>query len=118
MNETPENQKVLLALAKNMCAGAAWLQDTIGLHHHRDATLDAAILKLEGDPAATCANYYRLFLNIRGVDADLRFRKRASDLDRTFTNLTLGTTMSAYIIAANPGGESMPHPKVSKVVGV
>jgi hypothetical protein len=52
MNETPENQKVLLALAKKMRAGAAWLQDTIGLHHHRDATLDAAILKLEGDPAA------------------------------------------------------------------
>jgi hypothetical protein len=53
MNETPENQKVLLALAKNMRAGAAALQDVIGLHHHRDTTLNAAILKLEGDPAAT-----------------------------------------------------------------
>jgi hypothetical protein len=52
MNETPKNQKVLLALAKKMRAGAAALQDTIGLHHHRDTTLNAAILKLEGDPAA------------------------------------------------------------------
>ena len=52
MNETPENQKVLLALAKKMRAGAASLQDVIGLHHHRDTTLNAAILKLEGDPAA------------------------------------------------------------------
>ncbi len=52
MNETPDNQKVLLALAKNMRAGAATLQDVIGMHHHRDTTLNAAILKLEGDPAA------------------------------------------------------------------
>jgi hypothetical protein len=52
MNETPENQKVLLALAKKIRAGAASLQDTIGLHHHRDTTLNTAILKLEGDPAA------------------------------------------------------------------
>lgn len=52
MNETPKNQKVLLALAKKMRAGAANLQDTIGLHHHRETTLDAAVLKLEGYPAA------------------------------------------------------------------
>ena len=52
MNETPKNQNVLLALAKKIRAGAAALQDTIGLHHHRDTTLTAAILKLEGDPAA------------------------------------------------------------------
>jgi hypothetical protein len=52
MNETPENQKVLLALAKKIRAGAASLQDVIGLHHHRDTTLTTAILKLEGDPAA------------------------------------------------------------------
>jgi hypothetical protein len=52
MNETPENQKVLLAVAKKIRAGAATLQDTIGLHHHRDTTLNTAILKLEGDPAA------------------------------------------------------------------
>ena len=56
MNETPENQKVLLALAKNMRAGAATLQDVIGLHHHRDTTLNAAILKLEGDPAAAAGS--------------------------------------------------------------
>jgi hypothetical protein len=52
MNETPKNQKVLLALAKKMRAGAASLQAVIGLHHHTDATLNAAILKLEGDSAA------------------------------------------------------------------
>lgn len=52
MNETPENPKVLLALAKTMRGAAATLQDVIGLHHHRDTTLNAAILKLEGDPAA------------------------------------------------------------------
>jgi hypothetical protein len=37
---------------QKMRAGAATLQDVIGLHHHRDTTLNAAILKLEGDPAA------------------------------------------------------------------
>lgn len=56
MNETPDNQKVLLALAKMMRAGAATLQDAIGLHHHRDTTLNAAILKLEGDPAAAAGS--------------------------------------------------------------
>jgi len=52
MNETPKNQNVLLALSKAMRAGALTLQDVIGLHHHRNTTLNAAILKLEGDPAA------------------------------------------------------------------
>uniref|UniRef100_UPI003783CA8F fibronectin type III domain-containing protein n=1 Tax=Prosthecobacter sp. TaxID=1965333 RepID=UPI003783CA8F len=51
-NETPRNQKLLLALAKEMKSGAAALQDVIGLHHHRDTTFNTAILKLEGDPAA------------------------------------------------------------------
>ena len=51
MNETPDNQKVLLAVAKKIRAGAATLQDVIGLHHHRDTTLTTAILKLEGDPS-------------------------------------------------------------------
>ena len=52
MNETPESLKPLLALAKDQRGGAAALQVVIGLHHHTDATLNTAILKLEGDPAA------------------------------------------------------------------
>ena len=68
-------------------------------------------------PAATRATYYRLFLKIHGVDTDFQFIKRDSDLDHTFTNLTPGTTISAYIIAANPGGEAVPSPTVTKVVG-
>ena len=56
MNETPENQKILVAVAKKMRAGAAALQDTIGLHHHRDTTLNTAILKLEGDPDAAAGS--------------------------------------------------------------
>jgi hypothetical protein len=68
-------------------------------------------------PAATRATYYRLFLKIHGVDTDFRFLKRDSDLDHTLTDLTPGTTISAYVIAANPGGESVPSPTVTKVVG-
>jgi hypothetical protein len=68
-------------------------------------------------PAATRATYYRLFLKIHGVDTDFQFIKRDSDLDHTFTNLTPGTTISAYVIAANPGGEAVPSPTVTKVVG-
>ena len=68
-------------------------------------------------PAATRATYYRLVLKIHGVDTDFQFIKRDSDLDHTFTNLTPGTTISAYVIAANPGGEAVPSPTVTKVVG-
>ena len=68
-------------------------------------------------PAATRATYYRLFLKIHGVDTDFRFLKRDSDLDHTLTDLTPGTTVSAYVIAANPGGEAVPSPTVTKVVG-
>ena len=68
-------------------------------------------------PAATRATYYRLFLKIHGVDADFQFIKRDSDLDHTFTNLTPGATISAYVIAANPGGEAVPSPTVTTVVG-
>lgn len=67
--------------------------------------------------AATRATYYRLFVKVDGVDTDFRFLKRDSDLDHTLTDLTPGTTISAYIIAANPGGEAVPSPTVTKVVG-
>ena len=71
---------------------------------------------LEWDPAVR-ATYYRLFLKIHGVDTDFQFIKRDVDLDHTFTNLTPGTTISAYVIAANPGGEAVASPTVTKVVG-
>lgn len=67
--------------------------------------------------AATRATYYRLFVKVDGVDADFRFLKRDNDLDHTLTDLTPGTTISAYVIAANPGGEAVPSPTVTKVVG-
>ena len=66
---------------------------------------------------ATRATYYRLFIKIEGVDADFRFLKRDNDLDHTLTDLTPGTTVSAYVVAANPGGEAVPSPTVTKVVG-
>ena len=68
-------------------------------------------------PAATRATYYRVFIKIQGVDADFRFLKRDSDLDHILTDLTPGTTVSAYVIAANPGGEATPSPTVTKAVG-
>ncbi|HRJ11035.1 MAG TPA: hypothetical protein PLP58_20815 [Prosthecobacter sp.] len=43
--------------------------------------------------------------------------KRDSDLDHTLTGLTPGSTVAAYVIAANPGGEAAPSPTVTKVVG-
>ena len=52
MNETPRILRILLALAKEIMAGATQLQAVIGMHHHTDATLETAILKLEGDPDA------------------------------------------------------------------
>jgi hypothetical protein len=52
MNETLEALKPLLAQAKGLRTGAAQLQVAIGLHHHTATTLNAAILKLEGDPNA------------------------------------------------------------------
>ena len=67
--------------------------------------------------AATRATYYRLFVKVDGVDTDFRFVKRDSDLDHTLTDLTPGTTISAYVIAANPGGEAIASPTVTKVVG-
>lgn len=68
-------------------------------------------------PAATRATYYRVFIKIQGVDTDFRFLKRDSDLDHTLTDLTPGATVSAFVIAANPGGEAAPSPTVTKVVG-
>jgi len=56
MNETLDSLKPLLAQAKGLRAGAAALQAVIGLHHHTETTLNAAILKLEGDPAAAAGS--------------------------------------------------------------
>ena len=51
-NATPENRNVLLALAKRIHAGQLAHGASVGLHHHLAADMDAAIKKLEGDPAA------------------------------------------------------------------
>lgn len=51
-NETPRNQSILLPLAADMLAGQVALQDSVGLHHHRDTTLEPRILALKGDPGA------------------------------------------------------------------
>ncbi len=67
--------------------------------------------------AARRASYFRLFIKIEGVDADFRFLKRDEDLDHVIAGLTPGTTISAYVIAANAGGEAAPSPTVTKVVG-
>jgi hypothetical protein len=56
-------------------------------------------------------------VKVDGVDTDFRFVKRDSDLDHTLTDLPPGTTISAYVIAANPGGEAIASPTVTKVVG-
>ena len=66
---------------------------------------------------AVRAAYYRIFIKIVGVDTDFRFLKRDDDLDHTLTGLTPGSTISAYVIAANAGGEAAASPTVTKVVG-
>ncbi len=71
---------------------------------------------LSWEPAVR-ATYYRLFIKVHGVDAEFRFLKRDDDLDHTIPDLTPGTTISAYVIAANAGGEASPSPTVTKVVG-
>lgn len=68
-------------------------------------------------PSAARATYFRLFLKVHGVDTDFRFVKRDNDLDHTLTGLEPGTTISAYVVAANAAGEAAPSPTVTKVVG-
>lgn len=63
------------------------------------------------------ASYYRIFIKVEGVDADFRFLIRDDDLDHTLKELTPGSTISVYIVAANAGGEAAPSPTVTKVVG-
>jgi hypothetical protein len=63
------------------------------------------------------ASYYRIFIKIDGVDADFRHLINDDDLDYTIKDLTPGTTISVYVVAANAGGEAAPSPTVTKVVG-
>jgi hypothetical protein len=51
------------------------------------------------------------------VDADFRHLTNDDDLDHTIKDLTPGTTISVYVVAANAGGEAAPSPTVTKVVG-
>lgn len=51
-NETPENNKLLLALARNIKSGQSANEVSVGLHHHLAAAMDLLIKKVAGDPAA------------------------------------------------------------------
>jgi len=51
-NATPDSRAVLTALARQIHAGQVTHQASVGLLHHLAAGMDAAIKKLEGDPAA------------------------------------------------------------------
>lgn len=63
------------------------------------------------------ATYYRVFRQVDGVDAEPQFAGRDSDLEFTLKDLTPGTTVHVYVVAANDGGEAAPSPTVTKVVG-
>lgn len=52
MNETPDNPKVLRALAHDIADGLHNLQDVVGMKQNREADVRADLIKLEGDPAA------------------------------------------------------------------
>ena len=51
-NATPTNRTILESLARTILAGQISHGVTIDLHHHLAPAMDAAIKKLEGDPAA------------------------------------------------------------------
>jgi hypothetical protein len=51
-NATPVNRTILLALAQNIHAGQLSHGATVGLLHHLAPGMDAAIKKIQGDPAA------------------------------------------------------------------
>ena len=51
-NATPTNRTILVSLARTILVGQISHGVTIDLHHHLAPEMDAAIKKLEGDPAA------------------------------------------------------------------
>ena len=53
----------------------------------------------------------------RGCEGRILGGNRTEDLDFLLKNLTAGTTISVYVIAANEGGEAAPSATVTKVVG-
>lgn len=55
-NATPTNRTILLSLAHSIHAGQLTHAASVGLMHHLAAGMDAAIKKLEGDPAADPAS--------------------------------------------------------------
>lgn len=56
MNETPDNTKVLRAVAHDMADGLHNLQDIVGMKQNREADVRADLMKLEGDPSAPAAS--------------------------------------------------------------
>jgi hypothetical protein len=116
---------------------------SVGLLHHLAPIMDAALKKLEGDPAAapgSAANkgsqlLYRDCVDTTG-DAEAAHKllsdttvktwlegyrtvmqgihgKKAS----TLKNLTPGTTIETFIVPMNEGGAGPASPTISKVVG-
>lgn len=55
-NATPTIRTVLTALAGKIHQGQIAIGASVGLHHHTAATMNAAILKLTGDPAAAAGS--------------------------------------------------------------
>ena len=62
------------------------------------------------------ATYYRIFIKVDGVDEDFRFLARDYDFDHILKDLAPGSTISAYIVAANAAGEAPPSPTVTKTL--
>lgn len=58
-NETPDNQKLLIALARGIQAGQVANEVSVGLMHHTAAKMDLALKKLTGDPAAASGSAAR-----------------------------------------------------------
>lgn len=57
-------------------------------------------------PDATRADYYRVFKQVVGVDAEFVFANRASDSDLTLTGLPSGSTVKICVSAVNAAGET------------
>lgn len=68
-------------------------------------------------PYAVRAEYYRVFVKRGGVDADFINLADAKDLEYTLKDLAPGSTLAAYIVPANDGGQGPASPTVTKVVG-
>lgn len=63
------------------------------------------------------ANYYRVWVQVVGVDADFRQADRRDESDATLAGLPSGQTVKVKITAANDAGEGPESADVQAVVG-